>query len=262
MHPGLWVSKTGLEAQQRHVAAITNNLANVNTVGFKSDRVNFETLLYQVERQAGAQSSQNTEIPTGLNLGTGVRVVSTDKSFSQGSIKQTSNPLDIAVNGKGFLQVLRPDGTIAYTRDGQLHKNSNGQLVTANGYEVSPSITIPNNATSITIGNDGIVSVTTAGTAAATQVGTIQLADFINPAGLQPIGENEFLETAASGTPQVGAPGSNGVGTIAQGALESSNVSTVEALVSLIEGQRATEIGAKAMQSVSEQLQFLIQNVD
>jgi len=207
MNPALWIAKTGLDGQQTRMAAIANNLANVNTTGYKRSRTVFEDLLYQNVRQVGAQSSQDTQLPSGLSLGTGVRVVATEKLFTQGNLMQTDNPLDMAIQGRGFFQILRPDGTLGYTRDGSFQVNSNGEVVNASGYLLQPAITVPSSALSVTVGSDGVVSVTTQGAAAATQVGSIQTADFINPAGLQPVGENIYLESAASGSPQIGTPG-------------------------------------------------------
>jgi flagellar basal-body rod protein FlgG len=257
MFPALWIAKTGLDAQQTRMSVISNNLANVNTTGFKRSRAAFEDLLYQDLRQAGGQTSEQTESPSGLSVGTGVRVVGTQKLFTQGNISQTNNALDLAVQGRGFFEVLLPDGTQAYTRDGTFQIDSDGQLVTSSGYRVQPEITLPNNAQSVTIGTDGVVSVSIAGQAAAQQVGTLQLTDFINPAGLQARGENLFFETAASGTPQSGTPGLNGLGTLAQGALETSNVNVVEELVSMIETQRAYEMNSKAISASDSMLQFL-----
>ncbi len=257
MNPALWIAKTGVDAQQRRMAVISNNLANVNTTGFKRDRAVFEDLLYQNYRQVGAQSTQNTNLPTGLSLGTGVRTVSTEKLHLQGNLTQTGNALDIAIEGRGFLQILMPDGTLAYTRNGNLQMDAQGQLVDASGYPVQPAITIPQDAQSITISVDGIVSVMQPGATAPTQVGTIQLADFINPAGLQPLGGNLFRETIASGTPQTGNPGTNGIGTVQQGALEASNVNVVEELVNMIETQRAYEMNSKAISTADDMLRFV-----
>ncbi len=261
MEAALWIAKTGLDAQQTRMAVISNNLANTNTMGFKQDRAIFEDLLYQNVRQVGGQSSQNTVLPSGLNIGTGVRTVATEKLFTQGNLVQTDNSLDVAINGRGFLQVLRPDGTLGYTRDGSFQVDAQGQLVTSNGYLIQPAITIAADAQSITIGNDGVVSIVQAGQATPTQAGTIQLADFINPSGLQPIGENLYLETAASGAPQAGSPGLNGVGTLIQGSLESSNVNVVQELVGMIEAQRAYEMNSKAISTVDSMLQYASQNL-
>lgn len=255
----LWISKTGLDAQQTQMDVIANNLANVSTNGFKRSRAVFEDLLYQTIRQPGAQSSQQTQLPTGLQLGTGVRPVATERIFSQGNLQQTSNDKDVAIQGAGFFQVLLPDGTTAYTRDGSFQVDSQGQLVTSSGFTIQPTITIPNGAESITIARDGTVSVTTAGTVAPTQVGTLQLATFINTAGLQAKGENLYVETAASGNPNIGAPGANGIGNLSQGYVETSNVNVVEELVNMIQTQRAYEINSKAITTSDQMLQKLTQ---
>jgi len=238
---------------------VSNNLANVGTSGFKKSRAVFEDLLYQTVRQPGAQSTQQTQLPTGLQIGTGVRPVASERIFTQGNLAQTGNQLDVAINGQGFLQVSLPDGTTAYTRDGSLHQDSQGQLVTSSGYPVSPAVTIPANAQTITIGTDGTVSVTQQGQAAATQVGTIQLANFINASGLEARGENLYLETAASGTPTTNTPGTNGIGTLKQGYVETSNVNVVEELVNMIQTQRAYEINSKAISTSDQMLQRLTQ---
>ena len=260
MNAALWAAKTGLDAQQTEMAVISNNLANVNTTGFKEDRAVFEDLLYQNQTQAGSNTSQTTESPSGLSIGTGVQVVATEKDYSQGSLTQTGNPLDVAIQGQGFFQIQMPDGTLAYTRDGTFQTNAQGQLVNSSGYLVQPGITIPQGAQSVTIGSDGTVSVTLAGQSAPTQVGQIQLANFINPPGLQPIGQNLLTQTAASGSPQTGSPGTNGVGTLAQGELESSNVNVVEELVNMIQTQRAYEMNSKAISTVDQMLQYPTQN--
>ena len=255
----LWISKTGLDAQQTNMDVISNNLANVSTNGFKRARAVFEDLLYQTLRQPGAQSSQQTQLPSGLQIGTGVRPVATERIFTQGNMQQTGNSLDVAINGGGFFQVQLPDGTTAYTRDGSFHVNAQGQLVTSSGFQLNPAITIPNNALSVTIARDGIVSVTRPGSATPTQVGTMQLASFINPAGLQSMGENLYLETASSGTPSANTPGSNGLGLLNQGYVETSNVNVVEELVNMIQTQRAYEINSKAIQTSDQMLQKLTQ---
>jgi len=257
----MWISKTGLEAQQTRMAVISNNLANVNTTGFKKSRAIFEDLLYQNVRQVGAQSSQNTELPTGLQIGTGVRTVATEKSHTQGTIQQTGQSLDMAVSGRGFFQVLRPDGEISYTRDGSFKLDSSGQLVTSGGYPLEPSITIPEDALSVTVGVDGTVSVLQPGSGTPSQVGNITLADFINPTGLDPIGENQFRESLSSGSPTVGTPGETGVGLISQGSLETSNVNVVEEMVSMIETQRAYEMNSKAISTADQMMQGLIQSL-
>ncbi|MCC5792465.1 MAG: flagellar basal-body rod protein FlgG [Legionellaceae bacterium] len=261
MQPALWVSKTGLDAQDKNIANISNNLANVNTTAFKKGRAVFEDLIYQNLRQAGAQSSQNSEIPTGINMGTGVHMVATQKLFNQGSIQNTDNPLDLAIQGRGFFSVLLPDGTTAYSRDGGLHVDSQGQIVTANGYVLQPPITIPQQTLNITVGNDGTVSALIAGNNVPAQIGIIQLTDFINPAGLQPMGQNLYLETVASGPAQLDNPGNNGLGTLLQGSLEASNVNVVEELVNMIQAQRSYEITAKGIQTVDSMLQYLTQTL-
>ncbi len=260
MNAALWAAKTGLDAQQTEMAVISNNLANVNTTGFKQDRAVFEDLLYQNQTQAGADTSQTTQSPSGMSIGTGVRVVSTEKDYSQGSLTQTGNPLDLAIQGQGFFQIQMPDGTIAYTRDGTFQRNAQGQLVTSSGYLVQPGITIPQGAQSVTIGSDGTVSVTLAGQSAPTQIGQLQLANFINPAGLTPVGGNLLEQSAASGSPQTGSPGTNGFGTLTQGELESSNVNVVEELVNMIQTQRAYEMNSKAINTVDQMLQNATQN--
>jgi flagellar basal-body rod protein FlgG len=261
MTPALWAAKTGLDAQQTRIAVTSNNLANVSTSGFKKSRGVFEDLIYQNVKQVGASTSQDTQAPSGLSLGTGVRVVATEKVYTQGSLVQTGNSLDLAVQGRGFFQILLPDGTLGYTRDGSFQLNSQGQLVTSSGYTVQPGINIPQGAQSIAIGNDGVVSVSVAGQATPTQVGTLQLTDFVNPAGLQPRGENILLESAASGAAQSGTPGLNGLGSLAQGTLEGSNVNVVEELVNMIETQRAYEMNSKAIQTVDRMLEFAAQNL-
>ena len=255
----LWIAKTGLDAQQLHIDVITNNLANVSTNGFKRSRAVFEDLLYQTMRQPGAQSSQQTQLPSGLQLGTGVRPVASERIFNQGNLQQTGNPLDIAIQGAGFLQIQMPDGTTAYTRDGALRTDANGQIVTSSGFTVQPAITIPANSQSITIGRDGVVSVVRSGSTTPTQVGTLQLANFVNPGGLLSLGENLYQETAASGTASVNQPGTNGLGLVNQGYAETSNVNVVEELVNMIQTQRAYEINSKAIQTSDQMLQRLSQ---
>ena len=261
MIPALWTAKTGLDAQQTRMSVVSNNLANVNTMGFKRDRAVFEDLLYQNVRQVGAQSSQDTQLPSGLLLGTGVRTVATEKLHTQGNIIQTESSLDMAIQGRGFLQILLPDGTIAYTRDGSFQLNSEGQIVTSSGYSLQPDITVPENTLSITIGSDGVVSALVAGNIDPTELGNIELADFINPTGLQAIGQNLYRETAASGAPQTGTPGLTGLGTLVQGAVESSNVNVVEELVNMIETQRAYEMNSKAISTTDQMLQYVSQNL-
>lgn len=261
MSQSLWISKTGLDAQQTRMSTIANNLANVGTTGFKRSRAIFEDLVYQNVRQVGAQSSQDTLLPSGLQLGTGVRVVATEKLFTQGNLTKTDNSLDIAIQGRGFFEILLPDGTQGYTRDGSFQINDQGIVVTSAGYQLQPPITVPQNATSISIGGDGTVSVTVPGSAAVSQVGNIQLTDFINPAGLQAKGENLMAESGASGAPQPGNPGINGLGTVVQGYVESSNVNVVEELVNMIETQRAYEMNSKAISTADQMLQFVSNNL-
>jgi flagellar basal-body rod protein FlgG len=262
MLPALYVSKTGLAAQDTNLTTISNNLANVSTTGFKRDRAEFQDLLYQIKRQPGAQSTQNSELPSGLQLGTGVRIVGTQKNFTAGSLQTTDQPLDLAINGRGFFQIRQPDGTVAYTRDGTFHLDTNGQIVTANGYALDPAIVVPTQAQTFTIGQDGTVSVTLAGANATSQIiGNLQTADFINPAGLQAEGSNLFLETASSGAPQVGTPGLNGFGTTQQNTLEASNVSTVEEMVNMITTQRAYEMNSKVISTADQMLQYVTQNL-
>lgn len=249
----LWIAKTGLDAQQTQLDVISNNLANLSTNGYKRSRAVFEDLLYQTLRQSGAQSSQQTTIPSGLQLGTGARPVATEKIFAQGSLNQTSNALDIAINGQGFFQIQMPDGTLAYTRDGSFQKDGTGQVVTSSGYPLSPALTIPADALSVTVGRDGVVSVTQPGAAAPTQIGTIQIASFVNPGGLQSMGENLFVETGSSGTPSPNTPGTNGTGLLNQGYVETSNVNSAEELVTMIQTQRAYEMNSKVI-STSDQM--------
>ena len=255
----LWIARTGLDAQQTSLDVIANNLANVSTNGFKRARAVFEDLLYQTIRQPGAQSSQSTQIPSGLQLGTGAQPISTARIHTQGSLQQTGNDLDVAINGAGFIQVLLPDGTTAYTRDGSFQKDNQGQLVTSNGYPVQPNITIPADALTVTISNDGVVSVTQPGSSAVTQVGTMQVATFINVGGLQSIGENLFLETASSGAPTPSTPGSNGSGYLNQRYVETSNVNVAEELVSMIQTQRAYELNSKVVSTSDQMLARLTQ---
>ncbi len=261
MNSALWIAKTGLEAQQTKMATIANNLANASTTGFKRDRAVFADLMYQNIVQVGSMSSEGTAMPSGLNIGTGVRTVATEKLFTQGGIVQTGNSLDVAIQGRGFLQILMPDGATAYTRDGTLQRDSTGQLVTSMGYSLEPSITIPDNALTVSISSDGVVSVVSQGDTAPTEIGSIQLADFINPSGLQAVGNNLFIESGASGSPQTGTPGLTGLGTLIQSALEGSNVNTVEELVKMIETQRAYEMNSKAISTANQMLQFATNNM-
>jgi len=255
----LWISKTGLDAQQTQMDVISNNLANVSTAGFKRSRAVFEDLLYQTLRQPGAQSSQQTQLPSGLQLGTGVRPVATERIHTQGNLQQTGNEKDVAIQGSGFFQVLLPDGTTAYTRDGSFQLDNQGQLVTSSGFVVQPAIQIPDGATSLTIGRDGTVSVTQTGVVQPVQIGALQLANFINPAGLESRGENLYIETAASGAPNIETPGENGTGSLAQKYVETSNVNVVEELVNMIQTQRAYEINSKAITTSDQMLQRLSQ---
>jgi len=261
MNLALWAAKTGLDAQNTQMAVIANNLANSNTTGFKADRAAFQDLMYQNVQQVGAQSTQNTQYSTGLSLGTGVKIAATEKNYAQGSVLQTGGTLDMSVTGIGFFQITMPDGTLAYTRDGSFSMDSQGNVVTASGFPISPAITVPISAQAVTIGNDGTVSVTTAGAAKPTTVGQIQLANFINVAGLQPTGNNLLIESGSSGAPQVGTPGTNGLGTLQQGSLETSNVNTVTELVNMITCQRAYEMNSKAISTTDQMLQFLTTNL-
>jgi flagellar basal-body rod protein FlgG len=255
----LWIARTGLDAQQTNLDVIANNLANVSTNGFKRGRAVFEDLLYQTLRQPGAQSSESTQIPVGLQLGVGVRPISTARIHTQGNLQQTSNDLDVAINGAGFLEILLPDGTTAYTRDGSLQRDSEGQIVTSSGYVVQPATTIPADATSVTIARDGVVSVTVAGSTATTQIGTFNLTTFINTGGLLSIGENLFLETPASGAPIQNTPGQNGSGQLLQYFVETSNVNVAEELVSMIQAQRAFELNTKVVTTSDQMLGRLTQ---
>ena len=261
MLPALWVAKTGLSAQDTNLTTISNNLANVSTTGFKRDRAEFQDLLYQIKRQPGAQSTQDSELPSGLQLGTGVRIVGTQKNFNAGSLQTTEQPLDMAIDGRGFFQILPPAGTTSYTRDGTFHLDSNGQIVNASGFALEPAIVIPNDAQTFTVGRDGTVSITIAGNPASQVIGNLQTADFINPAGLQAVGNNLFQETAASGAPQVGTPGLAGFGTTLQNTLETSNASTVEEMVNMIPTQRACEMNSKVSSTADQMLSFVTQNL-
>lgn len=260
MNQALWVAKTGLDAQATRLTVIANNLANVSTTGFKQSRAAFEDLLYQNLRQVGAQTSEDTRLPSGLMLGTGTRVVATEKIHTQGNIENTGKSLDIAIDGKGFFPVLLPDGTQAYTRDGSFMISDQGQVVTASGYELQPGISLPDDTQTVTIGTDGIVSVQLPGQASPSSIGTILITNFINPTGLQPIGENLFIESAASGAAQEGTPGESGLGRLRQGSLESSNVNIVEEMVSMIETQRAYEMNSKLIATADGMMQYLNNN--
>lgn len=255
----LWVAKTGLEAQQAQMDVITNNIANVNTNGFKRSRAVFEDLLYQTVRQPGAPSSQQSQFPTGLQFGTGVKPVATERLHTQGNLMQTGNSKDIAIDGKGFFQIQMPDGTIGYTRDGSFHVDNQGQLVTSSGYLLLPQITVPAEAQVLTVSRNGQVSVTVQGAAAAQELGTLQLASFINPAGLEARGENLYYETGASGAPVVNEPGTNGLGQLSQGFVEAANVNVVEEMVNMVQAQRAYELNSKAVTASDQMLQKIAQ---
>ena len=260
MDASMWVAKTGLDAQQTRMNVISNNLANVNTTGFKRDRAVFEDMLYQNVKQAGGQTDANSQAPTGMMLGTGVRIVATEKLHSQGNMVTTQNPLDLAISGDGYFQIAKGDGSLAYTRDGGFKISATGQLVTSSGALLQPAITIPNTASSVTIGRDGTVSIELA--AGGSQVlGQIQIARFVNPSGLQSLGQNLMKDTPASGPPQVLAPGVAGAGSLMQGTLEASNVNVVEEMVNMIETQRAYEINSKAISAVDGMLRFLNNNM-
>jgi flagellar basal-body rod protein FlgG len=255
----LWTASTGLNAQQVQIDIIANNLANVSTNGFKQARGIFADLLYQTLRQPGAQSSQTTQIPDGLQIGLGTTPVSTGRIFTQGALQLTGNSLDMAIDGAGFFQVLLPDGTTAYTRDGSFQKDNQGQIVTPNGYPLQPAITIPQDALTVTIGSDGVVSITQPGAATAVQIGTIQVATFINNGGLQSVGENLYLETASSGAPTPNTPGSNGSGLVLQNYVEASNVNVAQELVMMIQTQRAYELNSKVVSTSDQMLARLTQ---
>ena len=255
----LYIAKTGMDAQQSQMDVISNNLANISTTGFKGSRAVFQDLIYQTLSQPGAQSTQQTQIPSGLQVGTGVQLISTERLQTQGNLTQTSNTFDVAIQGSGFLQVLMPDGTTGYTRDGSFTQNNQGSLVTSSGYSLQPAITIPANATNVSIGTDGTVTITQPGSPTPVTVGTIQLAMFINPTGLQSLGSNIYQQTAASGSPSVTTAGTNGSGTLNQGFIEASNVNVVQELVSMITSQRAYEINSKTITASDQMLQKLEQ---
>ncbi len=257
MMRSLWIAKTGMEAQQTQLDAIAHNLANTGTNGYKRSHAVFEDLMYQNLRQVGANTSEQTTLPTGLQMGLGVRAVGMARNFSQGNLQSTGNPLDMAIKGQGFFQIQMPDGTAAYTRDGSFQLNAQGQIVTQNGYLVQPGITVPANAQTVTVATDGTVTATLPNQSAPQTLGQLQLAGFANPAGLEPRGENLFTETASSGTPTAGAPLSGGLGALAQNFVEGSNVNMVEELVSMIQTQRAYEINSKAIQTSDQMLQRL-----
>jgi flagellar basal-body rod protein FlgG len=261
MDASLWVAKTGLDAQQTRMNVISNNLANVNTTGFKRDRAVFEDLLYQTIKQPGGQTTNATQSPTGLMLGTGVKINATEKLHMQGNMVNTQAPLDVAITGDGYFQIQMPDGTTSYSRDGNFKISNTGQVVTALGFPVLPALTIPNNAASVTFGRDGAVSVELVAGGGAQNIGQVQIARFVNPSGLKPIGNNLYEASQASGAAQVLQPGLNGAGTLNQGSLEASNVNVVEEMVNMIETQRAYEINSKAISAVDGMLKFLNQNV-
>lgn len=261
MISAMWVAKTGLDAQQSRLSVISNNLANANTTAYKKGRAVFEDLLYQTVRQPGSQTSQDTVLPSGLMMGTGVRLVATEKIHTQGNMAQSDSSTSLAIQGKGFFQVLRPNGEMGYTRSGDFQIDPQGRMVTANGYLLQPTITIPEDADSVSIGTDGTVSVQQPGNTNSTQIGAIQLSNFINPAGMQNVGENLYVETTASGGAQTGVPGIGGLGSIYQGALESSNVNSVEELVNMIETQRAYEMNSKSISAADGMLKYLSNNV-
>lgn len=258
--PSLWVAKTGLDAQQTRMALISQNLANVNTTGYKKERGLFADLMYQNIRQVGSQATQTTVLPSGLQMGTGVRTVATEKIHSQGSIIQTGNSMDLAINGKGFFQIQMPDGQISYTRDGTFKMTADGQLVTNEGNPLEPAIIVPQNTISVSVGSDGTVTATD-NTGAVNDLGQINITYFVNPTGLDPIGNNLFRETVASGAPNVGIPGQDSLGTISQGSLETSNVNAVEELVGMIETQRAYEMNSKAISTSDQMLSFVNNNL-
>jgi flagellar basal-body rod protein FlgG len=253
----LWISKTGMEAQQMQLDVISNNLANVSTNGFKKAHAVFEDLMYQNLRQVGSNATEQSTLPTGLQVGLGVRTVATSRSFSQGSLQQSNNNLDVAIQGNGFFQVTLPDGTTGFTRDGAFQLDSPGRMVNSSGLLVQGGITVPANATNLSVAQDGTVSATIPGTTTPQGIGTITMASFINPAGLEPKGQNIFQETIASGQPNAGTPGTNGLGSLMQGFVETSNVNVVQELVSMIQTQRAYEMNSKAIQTSDQMLQKL-----
>jgi flagellar basal-body rod protein FlgG len=255
----LWISKTGMEAQQTQLDHISNNLANVATSGYKRARAQFEDLIYQNLRQSGAASSEQTQLPTGLQVGLGTRAAATVRSFTQGNLQQSGGNLDVAIKGNGFFQISMPDGETAYTRDGSFQLDSQGQIVNSSGFPVQPGLTVPANAQSVTIAADGTVSVAVPGQATPQTIGQLQMATFVNAAGLEPRGGNLFAETASSGAPNTAAPGSAGMGSLQQGFLETSNVNVVEELVTMIQTQRAYELNSKAISTSDQMLQRLAQ---
>lgn len=262
MHPALWTGKTGLNAMDTKMSTISNNLANVNTVGFKRNRAIFEDLLYQAQKLPGAMNGGDTQLPTGLQLGTGVRVTATQRQFTEGSLETTNQPLDVAINGRGFFRLLMPDGEITYTRNGQFHLDGDGRIVNSNGFPLEPEIIVPENTNSITIGRDGTVTVTEAGQNNDPQeIGQIEVVDFINPPGLLALGNNVYAETAGSGEPLEGVGGEDGFGAVTQHTLELSNVSAVEELVDMITTQRAYEMNTKVVAAADDMLRNLTQTL-
>jgi flagellar basal-body rod protein FlgG len=261
MHAALYVSKTGLSAQDKQLHTISNNLANASTVGFKRDRAVFEDLLYQIQKQPGGMANRDNELPSGLQLGTGVRIAGTNKQFTEGSLQVTEQTLDVAIDGRGFLQVLMPNGDTSYTRNGQLQLNSEGQFVNSSGLLIEPAVTVPEGFNKVTIGTDGVVNAYQDGDPNPTQIGDITLVDFVNPSGLQGIGGNLFLQTAASGDPISNTPGEDGMGSILQGTLENSNVDIVEEMVNMITTQRVYEMNSKVVSTADQMLQFITQNL-
>ena len=259
MFRSLHIAATGMAAQETQLEGVANNIANANTTGFKRQRIEFQDLLYQTVRGAGTRTTESTRSPTGIQLGSGVRVVGTSRSFAQGNIMVTNNPLDVAIEGSGFFVVQQPDGTTAYTRAGALQKDSEGQLVTPEGYQIDPPIIIPQDAVSVTIGSDGTVSALIDAETAPTEIGQLTIASFVNPAGLNALGKNLFMETSASGEAQVGEPGSDGRGALLQGALERANVDVVEEMIGMISAQRAYEVNTKVVTTADEMLRSATQ---
>ena len=259
MMNSLWIAKTGMTAQQTQLDVISHNLANVSTTGFKRNRAEFQDLIYQNLRQVGAQTTEENQLPTGLHLGLGVNVVATSRNFTQGGLQQSGNNLDVAINGDGFFEITLPDGTTGYTRDGSFQLDAQGRIVTSGGLPVAPGITVPAATKSINISENGGVSVIVAGSVAPQPLGSLSMSSFVNSAGLQPVGQNMFKESAASGAPQQGTPGTNGLGIVRQGFLETSNVNVVEELVNMIQTQRAYEMNSKAIQTSDQMLAKLSQ---
>ncbi|MBL7004303.1 MAG: flagellar basal-body rod protein FlgG [Gammaproteobacteria bacterium] len=261
MNQALWVAKTGLDAQQTRLSVISNNLANTSTTAYKKSRAVFEDLLYQNVRQVGGQTSEDTLLPSGLHLGTGTRVIATEKLHTQGNIVVSDNSLDVAIEGKGYFPITMPNGTTAYTRDGSFKLDNQGQMVTASGYQLQPGLTVPSDTRSISIGSDGTVSVTLQSVVEPVTLGNLQTVNFVNPAGLEPVGENLYVESAASGDAAAGTPGLTGLGVLRQGAIETSNVNVVEEMVAMIETQRAYEMNSKVVSTADGMMQFLNNNV-